>query len=372
MAADEFYDRVDYDAIQISMEDWTLAHGTVTFCLPPDWELTERMFDYAVYDIAGNDDVELMFKIEAFEDEERVATNDLGGFFELPVDEFNDPEDFDIVRRDDGSVDWSQAIIRRLVTRIDRKTGEPYAKAGVWRCINVLPPSHIRILTIVLSYPLDRKINEFALLDDPRALVFEVLHELIREVKFSPQLTTLDRTASTPDLETQWFDDVAAIRLPRGWKWDIEPDNNQALPLYAFDSPKDDEWTFWVQLVTNPVGHSEAKVASELVEKFLDGLFDNAALRRDFVEEAKFRDPEDPTIGYSRVVSFETEDGVRLRRTSWQVIKVGAHMTVMAILHWVVIDGIVDEPGIRAITDLLEREVPSTVILPDLAAALYG
>ncbi len=124
MAADEFYDRLDYDAIQISMEDWTLAHGTVTFCLPPDWELTERMFDYAVYDIAGNDDVELMFKIEAFEKtEERVATNDLGGFFELPVDEFNDPEDFDIVRRDDGSVDWSQAIIRRLVTAYRPETG---------------------------------------------------------------------------------------------------------------------------------------------------------------------------------------------------------------------------------------------------------
>ena len=128
-----------------------------------------------------------------------------------------------------------------------------------------------------------------------------------------------------------------------------------------------------MQLVIVPAGYTNANSATDLVNKLTDSVVERAELRRELADKAQFLDPEDPSTGYSRTIGFETDDkdNVRLRRTSWYVVKVGTDMTVMALVHWVVEERLVQEPRIRALGDVLEREVPNMLILPDLAAAIF-
>ena len=372
MTVNDQYDPEKYDAVRIPTAAWTLAHEAVTFRLPESWLLTERMFSHAVYDIAGSDGGDVRFEIGSFEDAAAVESGDLGGFLELPGGKILDSAELESVRGPDGAIDWTILTVRDEGERIDPETGHSLADVVIWRRIGVLPPAYIRTLTVTLSLPAEQEDGSSGPQSVKRDVVDLLIHKLVNSASFSEAVTSLDRIAATPDLEAVWFDDIAAIRLPRGWKRKEERFEDGNLPLYSFDSPGNDEWTFWVQLFSVSAGYLNANSATDLVNNFIDSFVEGAESHGELADKARFLDPEDPSIGYTRTISFETDDkdNERLRRTSWYVVKVGADMTVVALVHWVVVERLVREPHIRALGDVLEREVPNILILPDLAAAI--
>lgn len=372
MTVNDQYDPEKYDAVRIPTAAWTLAHEAVTFRLPESWLLTERMFSHAVYDIAGIDGGDVRFEIGSFEDAAAVESGDLGGFLELPGGKILDSAEQESVRGPDGAIDWTILTVRDEGERVDRETGHSLADVVIWRRIGVLPPAYIRTLTVTLSLPAEQEDGSGGPQSVKRDVVDLLIHKLVNSASFSEAVTSLDRIAATPDLEAVWFDDIAAIRLPRGWKRKEERFEDGNLPLYSFDSPGNDEWTFWVQLFSVSGGYRNANSATDLVNNLIDSFVEGAQAHGELADKARFLDPEDPSIGYSRTMSFETDDkdNERLRRTSWYVVKVGADMMVVALVHWVVVERLVREPHIRALGDVLEREVPNMLILPDLAAAI--
>jgi hypothetical protein len=360
----------------IQTRDCTLADRMVTFRIPEGWEMTLRDFNQAEFKISGMAGADVLFVADSFENPAAIAADDLRTYFEVPFghgiddDEFNDISA--AVRTEDGRIDWKKITLRKDAYRNDPETGRPYADAIILRRICVLPPAHIRMLTVTLSLPLEDDDS-----DGERNLIRETLDALIHHAtdaaQFSETRTRADQIAETPDLVAQWFEDVAAIRLPPTWQRKSDTEDKNGPPLHSYDAPENDEWTFWAQLMPFRARGAEADHVARLVKKFLESLANSTKIKPDVEEFSLFLDPDDPMAGYIRHVSHEIDknDGVRLQRTSWTIVKGAPEMFVALALHWVVVEEVANRPDIVALTDMIEAEVPNALILPDLAAAIF-
>lgn len=360
----------------IQTRDCTLADRTVTFQIPEAWEMTLRDFNQAEFKISGMAGADVLFVADSFENPAAIAADDLRTFFEVPFghaiddDEFNDISA--AVRTEDGQIDWKKITLRREAYRNDSETGRPYADAIIWRRICVLPPAHIRMLTVTLSLPLAEGGAE-EVRNMARAVMDALIHNATDAAQFSETRTRADQIAETPDLVAHWFENVAAIRLPPTWQRKSDTKDKNVQPLHSYDAPENDEWTFWAQLMPFRAQGAEADHVAGLIKEFLESLSEDIENKPDIEEHSLFLDPDDPLAGYIRHVGHEIDknDGVRLRRTSWMVVKGAPEMFVVFALHWVVVDSIADRPDIKALTDMVETEVPNALILAELAAAIF-
>jgi hypothetical protein len=360
----------------IKMAEYMLADRMVTFQIPEAWEMTERAFSRAEFKISGLEGADVLFVADSFENPAAIAADDLRSYLAFPSGQAVDDDEFDdisaAVRTDDGRIDWKKITLRRKAHRNDSETGLPYADAIVWQRICVLPPAHIRMLTVTLSLPLEDDDS-----DGERNPIRETLDALIHHAtdaaQFSETLTRADRIAETPDLAAHWFENVVAMRLPPAWERKSNTDDMSMQPLHSYDAPENDEWTFWVQILPFRAQEMELDQAAIFVKNILDRWAEDAKRKRDLEEISLFLDPDDPLAGYLRHVSHEIDknDGVRLRRTSWVIVKGALDMIVVLALHWVVVDSITDRPDIKVLTDLLEAEAPNALVLADLAAAIF-
>jgi hypothetical protein len=361
----------------IEARECTLADRTVTFRIPEAWEMTARLFDHAEFKISGLDGADVLFVADSFENPAAIAADDLKSYLAFPAGQAVDNDEFDeisaAVRTADGRIDWKKITLRREAHRNDSETGLPYADAIIWRRLCVLPPAHIRMLTVTLSLPLAE--NDAG--NPARDVLNALIHHTTDAAQFSETRTRADQIAETPDLAAHWFDDITALRLPPAWQRQSTPGEDNLLPSYSYDDPENDEWTFWVQNLILPLrGLGSEGVAGKL-KAFLEKSIENGKIKRESEEFALFSNPDDPLAGYMRNIRHEvsgetdSEPGVPLRRTSWRVAKGAPDMIVILMVHWVVVDRIANRPDIVALTNLLEAEVPNALILADLAAEIF-
>ena len=107
--------------------EWKLADGAVSFRLPEGWDMTQRDFGRATFDIAGQEGAQILFVADSMENPAAIAADDLRTYLELPggtpVPEDEFAEIGAAVRTADGRTDWRKITLRREGTRNDPETG---------------------------------------------------------------------------------------------------------------------------------------------------------------------------------------------------------------------------------------------------------
>jgi len=232
----------------------TLADRMVTFHIPESWEITERVFNQAEFKISGLDRADVLFVADSFENPSAIAADDLRSYLAFPPGNPVDDDEFDeisaAVRMADGRIDWKKITLRRKGHRNDPETGRPYADAIVWRRVCVLPPAHIRMLTVTLSLaeegiyetriPPGRCWTHSSIMPPMR----RSFQKRVPEPTRPPKRRTSWRTGSTTS---------RPFACHRGGQLQSMPGEGNLLPSYSYDDPENDLWTFWIQSLILPL-----------------------------------------------------------------------------------------------------------------------
>ncbi len=347
----------------------TVGDGSVEFNVPDSWILKERTFDCVRYEITSLEGAEAEFTVESYEDAAAIGADDLIDYLKYPGAGPGAREELEemaeSVRRDDGGINWPRLTWRSDAEKNDPETKVAVADAVLWRRLSVVQDKFIHVFTVSLVLPFDADEAEAGILKT-------LLLHFADSAFFSSEPTRLDQVSHVGDLAPHWFDGLAAMRLPSDWKRNTDTDTNELFPLYAHDDPHEDEnWTFWYQIMLLRSDREYPDPHSRLVLRYLTEGKENGPERGKWDESAYFLDTENPALGYERRVKTEIERGTKLRRINWNVLKGAPGLVVLIAAHWVVVDSVFDRPDIRELTDMLEREVPNSLILAELAADLY-
>lgn len=192
--------------------------------------------------------------------------------------------------------------------------------------------------------------------------MLDLFAKLVLSTRFAQELTPADLVAPSAELKQVCLWDTFYPRVPLDWK--AERENADGTGQYLFDDTENDLWTLWIDYHRFDVDDLDTPSAVEFVSKTLEGLLqerkdDETTLGAEIIPP---REGEHFPTG--KIIYSSVERDEKLLHSSWHKWALDESILIFAHLTWVVVERVRNEPEIKRLSAMVEREMMNVLVVP--------